>query len=428
MLMSLQSTLFRGDPKLEAAALSDAAHIVPGAAGAHVKKIQQAVNKLSQVDLTEDGIYGPATAAAVLAYKRDRKIINFKYQTKPDNIVGKMTLAALDRELRGLADPIVVIGRRSGAIVSFAITGPPVTPTSAGVGAVIRGNPYVRANASDKDGLPPSVPPGHAYEVNISVTPSLTGNDFIDVAVINTSPLNGIAVIADKRRIRSSTTVAVLGSSQTEPGNGGKLQIQASLNGKVLAVSNGFSVCAHIRSITTQFLKTIDESAGIGMFVQETLEADSGAPSHLDQVKWHELVDPIVRDEPPFGQGSGFINNTEEYISAIPPKGQFIGDRHAEPRPSAGPKGRVLKVQVHVFKCNRCGAEDKAIPFSGYEITHEVFPDGNSFSYKVTKKPLDTSVRIPKTKTIIKARAGFGEATSPVHKLGVKAQAGGSGP
>ena len=425
--MSLQSTLFRGDPKLEAAAVSDAAHIIPGASGAHVKKIQQAVNKLAGAGLTEDGKYGPATAAAVLAYKRDRKIINFKYQTQPDNIVGKMTMAALDRELRGLPDPIVVIGKRVGPIISFAITGPPVTPTSAAVSAVIRGNPYVRANASDKDGLPPSVPPGHAYEVNVSVTPPLTGNDFIDVEVINTSPLNGIAVIADRKRIQSSTTVAVLGSSQTESGHSGKLQIQASLNGKVLAVSNGFSVCAHVRSITTQFLNSVDELAGVGMTMKETLESDSGASSHLDQVQWHELVDPIVRDEPPFGGGSGFINNTVDYIPAIPPAGKFIGDRHVEPRPSAGPKGRVVKVQVHVFKCNRCGAVDKAIPFSGYEITHEVFPDGSTFSHKVTKKPLDTGVRIPQTKTIIKARGGFGEASSPVHKLGVKSQGGISG-
>jgi hypothetical protein len=45
-------------------------------------------------------LYGPTTAAAVLAYKTRRRIINTAYQTSADNIVGRMTIAALDREMR----------------------------------------------------------------------------------------------------------------------------------------------------------------------------------------------------------------------------------------------------------------------------------------------------------------------------------------
>ncbi|NOT57256.1 MAG: peptidoglycan-binding protein [Deltaproteobacteria bacterium] len=97
--MGLQSELFKGDPKLEAAAVSDPAHIVPGAAGPHVLKIQLALIQLDGATLTPDEVYGPATAAAVLSYKRKRGIINRAYQSTPDNIVGKMTIAALDEEL-----------------------------------------------------------------------------------------------------------------------------------------------------------------------------------------------------------------------------------------------------------------------------------------------------------------------------------------
>lgn len=43
--------------------------------------------------------YGPSTAAAVLAFKQKRKIINPAYQKTADNIVGKMTIARLDKEL-----------------------------------------------------------------------------------------------------------------------------------------------------------------------------------------------------------------------------------------------------------------------------------------------------------------------------------------
>lgn len=97
--MALQSRLFRGDPKLEAAAVSDTAHIVPNATGDHVRKIQVALIHLDGAAIEPDGKYGPATAAAVLAFKRKRNIINRSYQTQADNIVGKMTMASLDGEM-----------------------------------------------------------------------------------------------------------------------------------------------------------------------------------------------------------------------------------------------------------------------------------------------------------------------------------------
>jgi peptidoglycan hydrolase-like protein with peptidoglycan-binding domain len=97
--MALKSRLFCGDSKLEAAAVSHAAHIAPGAKGEHVRKIQYAVARIDGVPVSQDGSYGPATAAAVLAYKTKRSIINRSYQSTADNIVGIMTIAALDREM-----------------------------------------------------------------------------------------------------------------------------------------------------------------------------------------------------------------------------------------------------------------------------------------------------------------------------------------
>ncbi|MEO8653483.1 MAG: peptidoglycan-binding domain-containing protein [Ramlibacter sp.] len=97
--MGLQSQLFRKDPNLEAAAVSDPAHIVPGTRGEHVRKIQLALIQLDGAAIASDGVYGPATAAAVLAYKRKRNIVNRAYQTQADNIVGKMTIDRLDKEM-----------------------------------------------------------------------------------------------------------------------------------------------------------------------------------------------------------------------------------------------------------------------------------------------------------------------------------------
>ena len=93
----------RNDAKLEACLIHDTAHIVSGTAGDHVAKIQTAVSRLDGYSIAFDEIrkssYGKSTAAAFLAYKKKRNIINRSYQNQADNIVGKMTIAALDDEL-----------------------------------------------------------------------------------------------------------------------------------------------------------------------------------------------------------------------------------------------------------------------------------------------------------------------------------------
>jgi hypothetical protein len=102
--MALSSRLFRGNRALEACAVKDSAHVLLGATGDHVARIQFALFDLDgvEIDRTElvDQRYGRSTAAAVLAYKKKRKIINPSYQTAADDIVGKMTIASLDKEMR----------------------------------------------------------------------------------------------------------------------------------------------------------------------------------------------------------------------------------------------------------------------------------------------------------------------------------------
>lgn len=103
--MILSSKLFTQpyNPKLEACATSDPAHIMRGAKGDHVQKIQIALKELDNlnIDAAElaDKKYGQSTADAVLAFKKKRNIINPAYQTQEDDIVGKMTIATLDKEM-----------------------------------------------------------------------------------------------------------------------------------------------------------------------------------------------------------------------------------------------------------------------------------------------------------------------------------------
>src|SRR6476619_1751601 len=97
--MPLLSQIFSGDAKLEACAVQDSAHITQGARGNHVAKIQSALNLVDRANLQIDGIYGTGTAAAVLRYKQARDIVNRTYQRQADNIVGKMTIDRLDKDV-----------------------------------------------------------------------------------------------------------------------------------------------------------------------------------------------------------------------------------------------------------------------------------------------------------------------------------------
>jgi hypothetical protein len=99
----LRSNLFAGDVRLEACALSNPSHVTPGATGPHVRKIQAAVMVLDGAVIVKAELdaarYGPSTARAVLAYKTKRRIINRAYESQADDIVGIMTIKALDSEL-----------------------------------------------------------------------------------------------------------------------------------------------------------------------------------------------------------------------------------------------------------------------------------------------------------------------------------------
>ena len=101
--MPLQAFQFAGDSKLEASLIEDRAHILEGAQGEHVAKIQAAIMLLDNVQIDQGELdrsfYGPSTSRAVLSYKSKRKIINFSYQNTADAIVGKMTIKTLDDEL-----------------------------------------------------------------------------------------------------------------------------------------------------------------------------------------------------------------------------------------------------------------------------------------------------------------------------------------
>lgn len=100
----LTSQLFSGNKRLVACSVSNPQHILTGDKGEHVALIQYALLVIEKAAITDAeldaGSYGKTTAAAVLQYKTKRSIINASYQTKPDNVVGIMTIKTLDAEIR----------------------------------------------------------------------------------------------------------------------------------------------------------------------------------------------------------------------------------------------------------------------------------------------------------------------------------------
>ena len=149
--MALKSRLFAGDQRLQAAAQDNAAHVLPGTVGLHVGRIQRALFLLDDALIAPQELrhaqYGQTTARAVLAYKRARSIVNHAYQNVADDIVGVMTMAALDAELcrrelattksRGCSDCAGAGGRSAYRGVRF----------DAAVGAKTAGAPSARIRA-----------------------------------------------------------------------------------------------------------------------------------------------------------------------------------------------------------------------------------------------------------------------------------------
>jgi hypothetical protein len=101
--VALRSNLFKGSRALAACEINDAAHFAVGKRGDDVGLIQMALFAIDSLKIDRHELlsktYGDSTAAAVLAFKTKRKIINYSYQNKPDDIVGKMTITALDGEM-----------------------------------------------------------------------------------------------------------------------------------------------------------------------------------------------------------------------------------------------------------------------------------------------------------------------------------------
>ena len=179
--MSLRSLMLKDDVSLQACLERDKDHVVPGATGNHVAKIQKALLLLEQAGIQQmelrSKLYGATTAAAVLASKRKRGIFNPSYQTAADNIVGKMTIARLDTDLQEIERRVTpnrtVCGGARELLAPHGIdfTGGPFPefgPTVPDFERVIPGSP---ASCFSVREAAENVLPGHAMHLRVICCP-----------------------------------------------------------------------------------------------------------------------------------------------------------------------------------------------------------------------------------------------------------------
>ena len=155
--MPLRSLMLKDDAALQACLLQDRDHVTPGSTGNHVAKIQKSLLLLEQAPIAIAELraraYGATTAAAVLAYKRRRQIVNLSYQQTADNIVGKMTIARLDADLllieqRDTPGRVVCRDSHGGGSARVALASPSASPTSSASALVASGKAPRRFNAT----------------------------------------------------------------------------------------------------------------------------------------------------------------------------------------------------------------------------------------------------------------------------------------
>lgn len=148
----LVSQLFADNSSLQACLIRDSAHLTPGSKGKPVELIQAALVRLRFLNprdaLAEAGTYGTCTTAAVLHYKQTFNVINRSYQSRADNVVGRMTIALLDAHMSVLdsfGDRLLPLPRDTGVrftrstvaaatSTAFAVTSAKIADSGAGNG------------------------------------------------------------------------------------------------------------------------------------------------------------------------------------------------------------------------------------------------------------------------------------------------------
>ncbi len=202
------------------------------------------------------------------------------------------------------------------------------------------------------------VPPSKTESVVITVSPTVTTSDSIDLEVSRFAGAAGSATVSPSS-IQSTTTVTITGGDQTSAGEGApyadNLSLLATIGGCDLD-SESFTVCAHVAdgSFEVDRFDALLLSVYYGMEVFYIWESDSGTVGDLDECWMHESFANDFGDTPPFtnpgappvapevAMGTGSWNDIQGYKKT---------------GVSSGPAGTAGWDMKLYSVCNRCGSD-----------------------------------------------------------------------
>lgn len=238
-------------------------------------------------------------------------------------------------------------------------------------------------------GLPPSIRFLRNTSIPVEIDWERDQPSPVVFTVIGGSSQTGKAELVGSHELQQSGRITVRGTSQTEPGHSGQITVQADWNGRTVAVSDGFSVCAHPNAVWNGPECLPHASADIsgdvaGMLVQIRITSDSGAVSDLDLIRDLELVSDLYGYE-----GPGVANwPAKPQTAKSEPIRAYMTDTHTTAlamlkghvRRFQKQAGRWCNDQLDVFSCPRCGMQPDVhesyvvIPNSGFIVERRFYP------------------------------------------------------
>ncbi len=224
--------------------------------------------------------------------------------------------------------------------------------------------------------------------VNTGITVTVT-NGPIRLIVDGQNASNGTVEIRGRNEItlRSGThRVNLKGITQTSPGNGNNLRVQAFDGATLLASSNTFSVSAIPQNWRCTLLRRLDDPADpnseVGFVVQDRWNSDSGQVADLNESQISERIESVGG----VGPFAAIRNVNSGYLGA----NAFTEDTHSvAPRRVLNRIGSLNQRQASMFLDRRTGAMDIPMTNSGYAINFNITQRrGNpgSFIFELTKR------------------------------------------
>ncbi|CAG0933352.1 hypothetical protein TFLX_03018 [Thermoflexales bacterium] len=282
--------------------------------------------------------------------------------------------------------------------------------------------PQVTIDEVNAPNTPPSVqriPPNRDIAVAVQIQGWMSGMAPIEWSVTGDAAAGSATVNgANEHDMSASGSLTLRGVNQTTPGHADGLNLVAKMGNTEVATSNDFSIASYPRDWTDTRVADVNSGGALGIIVQDGWSSDgSGNINELDEVDISELVGLDQRDNPPFTSGGG--TSTTSGTSGYLPGDQLTQDRHTYGRSSidtstvASGSYTIVYTQLSVFRCARTGINDQDMPGAGYTITHTVWWDAatSSWKHQTVKAGAATTVNGHSSS------AGSGGGTSDVHDL-----------